>query len=294
MLQRILTHPGGSHKDEFLACAVLLARHRVPVVRREPTGADLADPAICVLDVGGEHAPDRSNFDHHQLPADATPTCALSLVLRHQGLYEDACDFCDWLEVAEWFDCRGPGDTAEWLGIGRDTLARLNSPIDITLLRRFAGRTEHHPGDPLWEIMRMIGEDMVDHISGLREKLDHIARFAEIWELDARDGTRFKALYMPRTEQTPGDPSSGLDRYVRREGLADEILALVYPDRRGDGFGLRRFNDTLRLDFTTVAREDDVHFAHARGFLAKTSATEARRLRELLIAAYTAKIPEQA
>ena len=39
------------------------------------------------------------------------------------------------------------------------------------------------------------------------------------------------------------------------------------------------FND--RID-----EEDDVHFAHARGFVAKTSATEKERLKELLRAAW--------
>ncbi len=37
---RILTHPGGSHKDEFLACCLLLAENPVPIVRREPTAED--------------------------------------------------------------------------------------------------------------------------------------------------------------------------------------------------------------------------------------------------------------
>ena len=48
----ILTHPGSSHKDEFLACCVLLADHRVPIVRREPTAGELADPSVAVVDVG--------------------------------------------------------------------------------------------------------------------------------------------------------------------------------------------------------------------------------------------------
>ena len=41
----ILTHPGSAHKDEFLACCVLLAEAAspVPIHRREPTDADLAD-----------------------------------------------------------------------------------------------------------------------------------------------------------------------------------------------------------------------------------------------------------
>ena len=40
-LSSILTHPGSAHKDEFLACSVLLALHPVPLVRREPTPASV-------------------------------------------------------------------------------------------------------------------------------------------------------------------------------------------------------------------------------------------------------------
>jgi 2,4-dienoyl-CoA reductase-like NADH-dependent reductase (Old Yellow Enzyme family) len=52
----ILTHPGGAHKDEFLACCLLLAENEVPIVRREPTPEDLADPATAVVDVGALYA----------------------------------------------------------------------------------------------------------------------------------------------------------------------------------------------------------------------------------------------
>ena len=53
------------------------------------------------------------------------------------GLYQDALQFCDWLETAEWFDSRGPKKTGEWLGVPRRAISQLNSPIDMTLLRRF-------------------------------------------------------------------------------------------------------------------------------------------------------------
>ena len=89
-IELILTHPGGSHKDEFLACCLLAARHGVPIVRREPEQTDLDDPNVLVVDVGGEHEPARGNFDHHQFPRDHAPICALSLVLQDLGLYEDA------------------------------------------------------------------------------------------------------------------------------------------------------------------------------------------------------------
>jgi hypothetical protein len=57
---------------------------------------------------------------------------------------------------------------------------------------------------------------------------------------------------------------------------------MVYPDRRGNGYGLSRHNDHPGLDFTRIEKHDDVHFAHARGFVAKTPATNPDRLRELL------------
>ena len=281
MITSVVTHPGGAHKDDFLACAVLLTQAPVAIERRDPTDADLNDPLVAVVDIGNEHSDTLHNFDHHQFPRDHMPTCALSLVLQHVGIYEDAREFCSWLEVAEWFDCRGPVDTAEWLGIDRETLGKLNSPLDITLLRRFAAQTEHKPGEPIWEVMRMIGQDLVDHVTSLRERIDFVAQHAEVWEFDG-----FKALYMPRTEPLPDEASSGLGYHVEKLGLEEEIIALVYPDSRGTGYGLRRFNDDPRMEFTQINAEEDVHFTHARGFIAKTSSGDAERLKELLRRSY--------
>lgn len=281
MITSIVTHPGGAHKDDFLACAVLLTQAPVAIERRDPSGDDLTDASIAVLDIGHEHAPALHNFDHHQLPRDHTPTCALSLVLQHLGIYEDAREFCSWLEVAEWFDCRGPVDTAEWLGVDRETLGKLNSPLDITILRRFASQTEHKPGEPIWEIMRMIGQDLVDYVTNLRERLDYVAEHAQIWEFEG-----FKALFMPRTEPLPDDASSGLGYHVAKLKLEEEILALVYPDSRGTGYGMRRFNDDQRMEFTKIDAEEDVHFTHARGFIAKTSTEDVDRLKDLLCRAF--------
>ncbi len=278
---RILTHPGGSHKDEFLACCLLLAENPVSIVRREPGPEDLADPLLAVVDVGHEHEPARGNFDHHQFPKDHPPLCSLSLVLQHMGLYEDARKFCDWLEPAEWFDTRGPVETARWLGVDRETLFKLNSPIDTTLLRRFAAVSELAPGEPLWEVMRWIGEDLLSYLRNLRDRLDAIARVGEFWEIQTSKGP-FKVLFVPRQDPSPDEPSAGLGRFIDSRPEEGEIAGLVYPDRRGGGFGLSRHNDHPGLDFTRIGDCEDVHFAHARGFVAKTSATDPARLRELL------------
>ena len=277
LLTLILTHPGGAHKDELLACSLLAAVNRVPIVRREPTEADLADPSIAVVDVGGEHAPERNNFDHHQFPADHPPVCALSLVLQHLGVYEDARKFCDWLEPAEWFDTRGPNVTAKWLGVDRKTMNKLNSPIDVTILRRFAKAKRLEPGEPLWEILSYIGQDLLDYLRERRTRLDFVAKNSELWSVDDHE-----ILFLPRTEPMPDEPSAGIDRYLESIGKSSSVAALVYPDRRGSGYGLSRHNDDLRYDFTRIEKEPDVHFAHARGFVAKTSAAEIVRVRELL------------
>lgn len=281
MIQSIITHPGSAHKDEFLACAVLLAENEVPVIRREPKNSDLKDPTIAVVDVGGENVPEQNNFDHHQLPRDHVPTCALSLVFKHLGLYKDAKEFCPWLEVTEWLDCRGPGMTSQSLGIDRDILSRLNSPVDIVLLRRFASQPEHRPGEPIWEVMRMLGKDLVGYIRNYRERTDFIEKHAEVWKLES-SGENFKALFMPRTEPLPEEASAGLNNHVLKLGLENEVLALVYPDNRGKGYGLRRFKDAKQLDFRKLEYESDVHFAHAHGFIAKTSSTDCNRLKHLV------------
>ena len=273
----ILTHPGGAHKDELLACSLLVAAHGAPIVRREPAETDLADPTIAVVDVGGEHAPERSNFDHHQFPADHPPICALSLVLQHLGVYEDARKFCDWLEPAEWFDTRGPKATAKWLGVDRDAMNKLNSPIDVTVLRRFAKASRLEPGEPLWEILRYIGQDLLDYLRELRTRLDFVAQHAEIWTL-----VDHEVLFLPRTDPLPDEPSAGIGRHLESIGRNDSVAALIYPDRRGSGYGLSRHNDDPRYDFTRIESEADVHFAHARGFVAKTSAADIDRLKELL------------
>lgn len=278
----ILTHPGGSHKDEFLACCLLISVHQVSVVRREPTQEDLDNPSTAVVDVGGEHEPARGNFDHHQFPKDHPPMCALSLVMMDMGIYEDALAFCDWMEPAEWFDTRGPVETARWLGVERDLLSRLQSPVDLSLLRRFASTTQLNPGDTLWEAMKWVGDDLLAYLRNLRERLDYISRNAQIWEIPHVAGT-LRVLAMPRIEPLPEEPSSGMGRYIKTLPPDEQTIAgLVYPDRRGTGFALSRHNDHPGLDFTRIHDEVDVHFAHARGFVAKTSATDVERLKELL------------
>jgi hypothetical protein len=118
-------------------------------------------------------------------------------------------------------------------------------------------------------------------VQTLRERVEYLGRHAEIWTLDLA-GRPAEILFLPRTDPLPEDPSFGLEHFLVQRGLADRVIGFVSPDRRSAGYGLSRFRDNPRLDFTRIAGEPDVHFAHARGFVAKTSAAAPERLRVLV------------
>jgi len=284
MIKTIITHPGGAHKDDFLACSVLLSNHPVSIFRRDPTEQELEDPEVAVVDIGHQHDPKLNNFDHHQLPRDHEPTCALSLVLQKFEIYEDTKEFCSWLETTEWFDCRGPHDTAEWLGVDREAMAKLNSPLDVTMFQAFAKQKEHHPGEPVWEVMKMMGTDLVQYVTGLRGRINQVAKIEEFWDLGQGEDM-IKVAFVPRTEPEVEEASGGLAWRIKELGLEEEVVAMVYPDSRGGGYGMRRYDDNLALDFSQLSEQPDVHFTHNRGFIAKTSTTEVSRLKELVLLA---------
>ena len=284
-MHTIITHPGGAHKDDLLAVSVLASIHGCPVVRRDPTPAELADPACAIVDIGGSHDPALANFDHHHFARDHAPTCALSLVLDHLGLYQDALKFCDWLETAEWFDSRGPNKTGEWLGVPRRAISRLNSPIDVTLLRRFAQTSRIEPHEPLYLFLKMVGDDLLAFLRDARAQIDYVAQHVQRWSLPTANGV-IEAMFLPRVEGSEHEPSGMLGSYIRSENLESVIAATVYPDRRGTGFGIGRYEDHPRLDFSRVEGEPDVHFAHKSGFMCKTMATEPARLQALITLAW--------
>ena len=280
-IQLIVTHPGGAHKDDFLACCLLAHLHGVPIQRREPTDEDLVDPSICVVDVGGVHDPLLNNFDHHQFPRDAPPLCALSLVLQSIGLYEDALAFCAWLRPAEWLDTLGPNEAARLMQIPRSALGALNSPVDTTMLNRFASHKEIGPENPVYQVMCMVGEDIVSYLRTLRERLDYLKQHGQYWTIET-DGAPIGALFLAQSETISNDHSFGIHAFIESEGKGSEIQALVYPDRRGDGYGLTRYDDSQRLNFSQIESLEEVRFAHKKGFVAKVTTTDPIRLKQLL------------
>ena len=281
MISKILTHPGGAHRDDFFAVCLFISKHRVPVVRREPTSADLDDVTTIVIDVGGEHSPARMNFDHHHFPRDHRPPCAFSLVLQYLGLYEDAQTFWRWLAAMEWFDSKGPSQTARWLGVEGDIIGQLSSPLDGLLLQRFAASSELAPSEPLYEMMALIGGDLIEQLEGARRSLDLIRQHVQTWPLPL--GAKTCALFLPRDPALPENLSNHMERFVYKTKIDGSIVALIYPDRRGSGYGIKRFNDHPRVDFGRIRSEPDVRFVHANGFVCKTTTDDPERLKAMIV-----------
>jgi hypothetical protein len=132
--------------------------------------------------------------------------------------------------------------------------------------------------------MKMIGADLVSYVTNLRARMDEVAQVEQVWDLGEGDDG-IKVMFAPRTDPPIEDASGALAWRIKELELEDEVVATVYPDSRGEGYGMRRFNDSPVLDFSLLADEPEVHFTHARGFIAKTSCAEVDRLKELLILA---------
>ena len=117
-MKTIVTHPGHAHRDEFISCCLLIVSGIAKIiVRRDPTKEDLNNPDVIVLDQGGRHEPEKLNFDHHQLPRDAAPTCSITLVLSYLGIdVEQARQIWGWLEFSELLDSKGPSPRRRRLG----------------------------------------------------------------------------------------------------------------------------------------------------------------------------------
>ncbi len=129
--------------------------------------------------------------------------------------------------------------------------------------------------------MKMVGEDLLEYLRTARERIEYAKERVQRWELD-HEGEPIVALFLPRTDETTDEPSAALGNYIRAEGLASEVHVTVYPDRRGEGYGIGRYEDHPRYDFSQVGGEADVRFAHKSGFMCKTEATDPERLKALI------------
>jgi Uncharacterised protein family (UPF0160) len=288
-VKRIVTHLGAAHRDEVLAIAVLLAeRGMVPVERRDPTEQDLADPEVVVVDCGGRHEPSLSNFDHHQLPRDAAPTCALHLVAEWLKL-DAVFQLQPWYEFTAVMDSKGPVAAGRLVGLTGPLPKSIWSPIEGAVVSLFAARTEYdsigfgdaHNGerrywDPVLEMLALLGRQLIDSARAFAACVESVREHTRIEKLADRWCVFCDAPAQPEL-------LAALDAIVERSGHRVEI-SITRSDRPGESWTLYRYNDAPGIDFSRVESDSRVVFAHPGGFIAKVregvSATAARDIAE--------------
>ena len=257
-MYKIVTHPGSSHKDDFLATCVLLATlGDADVYRREPTAADLADLNTFVVDVGFEYAPERHNFDHHQ---DRSLPCAFHLIMQHLGHHDAAMQMFAWYRHMSMMDVSGPYRTADHLGVDTSVLFAASSPIDGYILSTFARVAALGRDDSLYLLMKALGKDMIDLIDRKTQRLEQLKAEARVVPV-----RHLKTVF----SEISDEPKLAMELYLRF--LDDEqVVMSITPSNRGDGWEYLRLGDNRIVDFRAIADHPEVHFVHTSGFLAKT------------------------
>lgn len=271
-MKQVVTHPGAAHRDDLLAVAIALAHYGcVPVFRRDPTEEELRDPDVLVLDCGGRHEPEVSNFDHHQLPRDAEAECALSLFVRYLGL-EAEFKLQPWWEITKVLDAKGPFVAAKALGLDK-LPEELSSPVEGTLTRWFASEDRFDcwgygdtPGGeakhwhPLLEALWSLGQQLLADVKAYADmyaRIRELVRVVEVDDLDCFIGTEVLSPTL----------AAALNRFRDLEH-PQVAVSIMKSDRDGESWVLYRYDDHPRVDFSRLSG-DQVVFAHKSGFVAK-------------------------
>jgi hypothetical protein len=259
----IITHPGVAHRDEFVACSLIIAARaggrEVLLERREPTREELNSADVYVIDVGSDYSPQVVNFDHHQFGRNDKPCCAISLVMRHLSMEDAAIDHSPWFKFSEILDSKGPKAAAEYLGIDLDRLHETLSPIETQLLIEF-GKHEVVSGW-LIEAMNCVGKGIIEYLRSIITRTRLLSDNATIVSVDGVKGV--DARFISRNES----PSLGLTQWCEKSH--PDAKFTITNDDRGNGFCLFRLDEDT-LDFSLVENHPDVKFAHKGGFVAKT------------------------
>ncbi|MHA2086164.1 MAG: MYG1 family protein [Candidatus Thorarchaeota archaeon] len=262
----IVTHGGKAHLDDFLSCCIALARFPslISIFRRNPSEEELNRPDVLVLDVGERYEPKLSNFDHHQLPKDAEPECALSLFVKELWFYS-ALKGQDWFSILKIMDSKGPFTTAKHLNLPRFP-AELTSPIEDVFLDQFAKVGEIHSDGFVTKTMKMIGDLVITKAVDYEVKISAVRRLVQVERLDPNNSSPNSIdIVLLKSKET-----TGLDEVREELDIFHNIFIAITYDNRGNGWTLYRYDDCPQIDFYLLSDDPRILFAHKGGFIAKT------------------------
>ena len=262
----VVTHPGNTHRDEFLALGILAHAGAIgeetPILRREPTPKELEDPDVAVVDVGNVYDHSLGNYDHHGMPREIAE-CAMSLVAASYRIpgrtetYQELLGEKPWYVFTTWLDSQGPKKAASKFGLSELPTA-LRSPLEHAVLSAF--ESGDLGMDTVVDLARMtIGRKVADAVQ-LRDQIEFFEQHASRAVVHG-----INCLIIP------SDNTFGSEQYRKQQAEAGVVYAVCLSyDNRGNGWSLYRFDDHPSVDFSKLGPEPCISFAHASGFIAKT------------------------
>jgi uncharacterized protein UPF0160 len=246
--EKIITHNGHAHFDEFLAISLILARHEHThffIERREPTKSELNDQNIWVVDIGHKYQPGLRNFDHHQ---DLSLPASFVQVAEHLEL-KNILENTPWWSFKDKIDRRGGFNMAKELGI--ESLDVLNSPLENFILKLFS-----ESPISVYQQMKLFGKNLIDTGYRLKEQIS-------FWENCEQLRVKNKKVIIGYTEETLGSI-----QYC--ESLENPPEVRINYDGRGDGWSMSTIKDAEGINFFKIENHEHIKFAHRNGFIAKT------------------------
>lgn len=291
MTNKIIVHGGNAHLDDFCACAeALVARSwdwdyfREPldkvasetiIERRDPTTAELDDPEVVVLDVGGRLDDATACYDHHQLPRGSRD-CAMTLFAKcvplpgEEGtLYEAMARLFPWYTTRATLDSNGPFATAKEKGVEWATVVSFLGPFEDIVLNAFVEASPESRA----QVVLPFAKEILAKLTAETKVLESIERWTTEQDVNVIDFTK-------------ADPADV-------DVVSEAILAsapngvAIFRDKRGAGYGILRIKDDPRVDLAKAKDMACVSFAHANGFYATTrEPAERATLADILGAAF--------
>lgn len=225
LIEKIVSHPGPGHADDFnsycfLAAVVKMVTSRaVPIEFRVATAADFADARIAVLDQGGRHEPALANFDHHGPEFAEQSVCTMTLLIDALGMIEQY-QRCKWLLPLAQIDNLGPQEYAYRAGIKNvETVFALQAPFMSWFNNSFKPKLSVlaadgliTPSGCLYELLIKFGTEAL-----LEHPIKMAARFKEFkTALKIENVGDVLGVINNIPVGTPGDlpPSAGLEEYL--------------------------------------------------------------------------------
>lgn len=263
-----VTHGGKGHFDEFTALSLALTSKDFPVYRRKPTGEELEDNEVLVVDVGGQHNPTKHNYDHHQSSSMPSSMTLVAKAAGVEGIFEDAFP---WWEYKDKFDTDGPRDAARSVGVTGNTRP-LCSPLEKYMLQQF-GDSSGEVRKPVREFMTQYGRWLVERAGSFAKKLKKFRSEGEVREYEGVPVFILKSeiadsevLYTLRQEKH-------FDATITRDPRSGDLAVYRYAET---GLNLKKATKEVRKNPDIT--EGRVHFVHEQGFLAtcETFATATR------------------